>query len=134
MNYQGAFREVEKNEDYLIDILQRIVTVDTTVPPGENYRKLIDIVEPEFNKYGFGTERVLVPEDKVKLMPWDLSGERQNLVVTLNNGKSKVSAYAHMNVVPADDKRTQDRFGGKVVDGKLYGRGTVEMIINSKFY
>jgi len=127
MDYQDAFIEVEKNEDYLIDILQKIIKIDTTVPPGENYGKLIDVVEPEFKKFGFETERVIVPEEKVKLMPWKLSGERQNLVATLSNGKPKASAYAHMDVVPADDKWTQDPFGGDIVDGKLYGRGTVDM-------
>jgi succinyl-diaminopimelate desuccinylase len=34
--------------------------------------------------------------------------------------------YAHMDVVPVDDAWTQDPFGGEVVDGKLYGRGTVD--------
>ncbi|MBU2515689.1 ArgE/DapE family deacylase [bacterium] len=127
MSYQDAFSAVEKNEDYLIDILQKIIAVDTTVPPGENYGKLVDIVEPEFKKFGYTTERVIVPEEKVKQIPWDLKGERVNLVASLKNSKPKVSAYAHMDVVPVDDKWTQDPFGGKVIDGKLYGRGTVDM-------
>ena len=70
MNLEAAFAEVEKNEDYVVDILQKIIAVDTSIPPGENYGKLIDIVEPEFNKFGLETERVVVPEDKVKQMPW----------------------------------------------------------------
>ncbi len=127
MDYKDAFAAVEKSEDYIIDILQKIIAVDTTVPPGENYGKLVDIVEPEFKKFGFKTERVIVPEEKVKQMPWDLTGERVNLVATLKNDKPKVSAYAHMDVVPADDNWTQDPFRGKVIDGKLYGRGTLDM-------
>ena len=39
-------------------------------------------LEPEFNKHGLETERVVVPEDKVKQMPWDLHGERVNLVAS----------------------------------------------------
>lgn len=127
MNVKDVFKEIEKNEDYIVDILQKIIAVDTTVPPGENYGKLVDIVEPEFQKFGFETERVIVPEDLVKLIPGELTGERVNLVANLNNGKPKVSAYAHMDVVPAGDNWTQDPFGGAVVDGKLYGRGTVDM-------
>ena len=127
VSYKEAFLEVEKNEDYIVDILKKIIRVDTSVPPGENYGKLVDIVEPEFKKFSYETERVIVPEDKVKQMPWPLSGERVNLVATMENGKPKVSAYAHMDVVPIDEPWTQDSFGGDVIDGKLYGRGTVDM-------
>ena len=59
MSYQDAFRRVEQAEDYLIDILQRMIAVDTSVPPGENYSELIDLVEPEFQKSGFETTRVI---------------------------------------------------------------------------
>jgi succinyl-diaminopimelate desuccinylase len=127
MNLEAAFAEAEKNEDYVVDILQKIIAVDTSIPPGENYGKLIDIVEPEFKKFGLETERVVVPEEKVKQMPWDLRGERVNLVASLKNSKPKASAYAHMDVVPIDEPWTRDPFGGEVVDGKLYGRGTVDM-------
>ncbi len=127
MKHEEAFRAVEKNEDYIVDILQKIIAVDTGVPPGENYGKLVDIVEPEFRRFGFGTERVVVPEEKIREMPWDLRGERTNLVAKLSNGKPPVTAYAHMDVVPVDEPWTRDPFGGEIADGKLYGRGTVDM-------
>ena len=124
---QSAFAKVEENEDYIIDVMRRVIAVDTTVPPGENYDKLIDQVEPDFKKFGFNTERVVVPEDKVKQIPLPLTGPRPNLVAKMNNGKPPLSAYAHMDVVPIDEPWTQDPFGGEIIDGKLYGRGTVDM-------
>ena len=127
MSYQDAFEKVEQTEDYLVDLLQKIVAIDTSVPPGENYAKLIDAVEPEFKRFGFETERVTLPEEKVAQMPWPLSGPRVNLVADLRTDKPKASAYAHIDVVPIDEPWTQDPFGGEVVDGKLYGRGTVDM-------
>jgi succinyl-diaminopimelate desuccinylase len=127
MNQEAAFAAVERNEDYIVDLLRKIIAVDTSIPPGENYGELIDIVEPEFRKFGLETERVVLPEEKVKKMPWDLRGERVNLVATLQNDKPKASAYAHMDVVPIDEPWTRDPFGGEVVDGRLYGRGTVDM-------
>ncbi len=127
MKYDEAFRAVEKNEDYIVDILRKIIAVDTSVPPGENYGRLIDIVEPQFKNFGFSTKRVVVPEEKVKQMPWELRGDRPNLVATLNNGKPKATAYAHMDVVPVDEPWTKDPFGGEIEEGKLYGRGTVDM-------
>jgi succinyl-diaminopimelate desuccinylase len=127
LSYQDAFKRVEETEDYLVDVLQKIIAVDTSVPPGENYAKLIDVVEPEFQKYGFETERVTVPEEKVAQIPWPLSGPRVNLVADLKTDKPKASAYAHMDVVPIDEPWTRDPFAGEVVDGKLYGRGAVDM-------
>jgi succinyl-diaminopimelate desuccinylase len=127
MNQEEAFAEVEKNEHTIVELLQKIIAVDTTVPPGENYGQLLDIVEPEFQRYGFETRRVVVPADKLKQMPWDLRGERVNLVAALKNDKPKASVYAHMDVVPIDEPWTRDPFGGEVADGKLYGRGAVDM-------
>ena len=124
---QSAFAKVEQNEDYIVDVMRRVIAVDTCVPPGLNYDKLIDQVEPDFKKFGFQTERVVLPEDKVKQIPLELSGPRTNLVAKLNNGKPPLSAYAHMDVVPIDEPWTQDPFAGEIVDGKMYGRGTVDM-------
>ena len=127
MDIQAAFERVERDRDYLIDILQKIIQVDTTVPPGINYGRLIDVVEPEYRRLGFETRRVYVPEEKFNQISDDLSGERPNLVASMKNGKPKVSAYAHMDVVPAEGEWAYDPFGGQVVEGKLYGRGTVDM-------
>ena len=127
MDYSEAFARVEQEEEYIVDVLKRIIAVDTSVPPGENYAKLLDVVEPEFKKFNFETQRVVVPEEKVAQIPYKLSGERCNLVASLKNGKPKASAYAHMDVVPVDEPWTVDPFAGVVKDGKLYGRGTVDM-------
>ena len=127
MKYSEAFARVEKEEDYIVDILRKIIAVDTSVPPGKNYSKLIDIVEPEFQKFNFETQRVVVPEEKVAQIPYELSGERCNLVASMKNGKPKASAYAHMDVVPVDEPWAVVPVAGSVKDGKLYGRGTVDM-------
>lgn len=127
MDHGEAFRAAEKNEGYIVDLLRKLIAVDTSVPPGENYARLIDIVEPEFRKFGFGTKRVAVPEEKVREIPWELTGERTNLVASMDNGRPAVTAYAHMDVVPVDEPWTKDPFGGEVEDGRLYGRGTVDM-------
>jgi hypothetical protein len=63
---EAAFRKVDENEAYIVDVLRRVIAVDTTVPPGENYDQLIDTVEPEFKKFGFHTERVVMPEEKIR--------------------------------------------------------------------
>ena len=126
MDWQEVSKKVEALEPYLVEVLSEIIKVDTSVPPGENYGRLLDVVEPEFKKYGCKTERVLVPENKEAMEAEKLSGVRENLVACLNNDKPKVSVYAHIDVVPADESWTFDPFGAEVVDGRLYGRGTVD--------
>jgi succinyl-diaminopimelate desuccinylase len=127
LDHQEAFKKVEQTEDYLVDVLRKIIAIDTSVPPGKNYSELIDAVEPEFRSFGFETKRVTMPEDKVAQMPWPLSGPRVNLVAELRTDKPRASAYAHIDVVPIDEPWTRDPFGGEVVEGKLYGRGAVDM-------
>ncbi|GAB4331005.1 MAG: M20 family metallopeptidase [Candidatus Abyssubacteria bacterium] len=126
MNWHAISKKVEEEESYLVDILRAIIRVDTSVPPGHNYSTLLDLVEPEFKRFGCATQRVLVPEDREMMEKLGLSGLRENLVAGFDIGKPKVSVYAHMDVVPADESWTRDPFGGEVEDGRLYGRGSVD--------
>jgi succinyl-diaminopimelate desuccinylase len=127
MDFTEAFLRVEQERDYIIDLLRKIICVDTTIPPGENYGELVDILEAELKRFGFETRRVAVPEEKYRLIPEPLSGERINLVGVLKNGRPRSTFYAHMDVVPVDDHWSEDPFVGTVKDGKLYGRGAVDM-------
>lgn len=127
MNMKKTMVKIEGLQDYLVDMLCRIIAVDTSVPPGLNYDKLIDIVEPEFQALGFETKRVVMPAELVEKIPETLEGPRTNMVATRKNGKPKVSLYAHMDVVPAESDWTMDPFEPVVKDGKLYGRGAVDM-------
>ena len=43
------------------DILQQLISIDTTVPPGFNYEKVIDLLQPLFEEYSFETEKVVIP-------------------------------------------------------------------------
>ena len=61
MDMKKAMARIEGLQDYLVDMLSKIIAVDTSVPPGLNYDKLIDIVEPEFQALGFETKRVVMP-------------------------------------------------------------------------
>lgn len=126
MDWNEVSERVDKEETYLVETVKKLIQVDTSVPPGENYGKLIDLMEPEFQKYGCETQRVIVPDDKERMDALKLSGVRENLVASLKSDKPPLSVYAHIDVVPGDDSWTCDPFGGKVEDGKLYGRGTVD--------
>jgi len=127
MDHKEAFECVEANRDYIVDMLRKLVQIDTSVPPGRNYDKLVATLEPEFEKFGFTNERVIIPEEKVKEIPYDLEGERVNLVARKDVGKETVSVYAHMDVVPIEEGWDCDPFAGVVEGDTFYGRGASDM-------
>jgi succinyl-diaminopimelate desuccinylase len=127
MGYQEAFARIEKNQEFLIDTLRRMVRVNTSNPPGLNYDRLADVTEPIFKSFGFKTERVISPFERIADIKLPLQGDRVNLVATKETGRPPVTIYAHMDVVPAEGKWTHDPFGGEVSGGKIWGRGTLDM-------
>lgn len=127
MEFEKIFKAVEENESFITGVLQKMIAVDTTVPPGDNYAKLADVMEPELKNLGFSTERVIVPEDKLAEMPWELKGERVNLVGHMHKGRPRASVYGHIDVVPCEENWTKNPFAGLIENGRLYGRGAVDM-------
>ena len=122
-----AFEAVEEKEERLIEVFRNIVGIDTTVPPGCNYDKLVAYLETELKKWGFSTERVLVPEEEWRKIPYPLEGDRINLVARKGTGKTPVTIYAHMDVVPIEEEWDVDPFAGVVDGDKIYGRGASDM-------
>jgi succinyl-diaminopimelate desuccinylase len=127
MDYAKAFQAVEANRDYIVNTLRRLIQIDTSVPPGLNYDKIADALEPDFAEFGFETERVIIPEEKVKEIPYDLKGPRVNLVARKLVGKEPVSVYGHIDVVPIEEGWKVDPFAGIVEDDTFYGRGSSDM-------
>ncbi len=127
MNYDLFFKAAEERADRLASILSDLIRIDTSVPPGKNYTKMVEYIEPLLEDAGFKCERVVVPEKRWKKIPLDLEGPRVNLVGKLENGKTPLSIYAHMDVVPAGTGWTVPPFEGIIKDGKVYGRGAVDM-------
>lgn len=68
-----------------------------------------------------------VPGVKVERHP--VRPGRDNVVARLPSGTSAAAfvMLAHMDTVPVGDGWTRDPFGGEIVDGRLYGRGSCDM-------
>jgi acetylornithine deacetylase len=53
---------------------------------------------------------------------------RPNVIAQLGPGAGRTLVLnGHIDVVPAGDGWTQDPWGGEIVDGRLYGRGSADM-------
>lgn len=124
---QKAWAAVDEKTDRILERFRNVISVDTTVPPGRNYDTLVDRLEPELQRMGFETQRVVIPDELVASIPLPLAGPRVNLVARRGNGGEPVTIYAHMDVVPIEEGWKHDPFGAELDDGKIYGRGTADM-------
>jgi succinyl-diaminopimelate desuccinylase len=105
--------------DY-IKILKDLISIDTTVPPGNNYSQAISYLEPLFKEVGFRTEVVKIPAEQAE----NREG-RVNLICHRKYaGKPRLVFYAHIDVVPASG---WDAFKPKTENGRIYGRGAADM-------
>lgn len=104
-------------EDHAFDLLQRLLRIDTTNPPG-NEREAAELCATELSDAGL---------DPIVL---ESAPGRANVVARLEgNGKKKpLLLTAHLDVVEADPSKWRHApFSGAVAEGCLWGRGAIDM-------
>src|SRR5439155_24338211 len=100
----------------VVDLLQRLIRVDTTNPPG-NETAAAELLRAYLEANGVACELYAkVPE-------------RANLVARIPGaGGPSLALLSHTDVVIADPAEWErDPFGGEVVDGEVWGRGALDM-------
>ncbi|MFX1389890.1 MAG: M20 family metallopeptidase [Promethearchaeota archaeon] len=130
MDLSQIFEEVDNlDEEKIMEIVRTLISINTTVPPGDSYRKYIDSISPYFKNLGYTLEEVIVPEELLQQIPYPITGPRINLIATKEFNQNKYITFCgHMDVVPATDEGNQKwRFppfeATKIKSGKIYGRG-----------
>jgi acetylornithine deacetylase/succinyl-diaminopimelate desuccinylase-like protein len=99
------------------EVLQRLIRFNTVNPPG-NEREAIEYLDAYVREAGFETEFLGV------------EAERPNLIATLKGpGTGPTMVYlAHVDTVLANPEDWEhDPWSGEIVDGYLWGRGTIDM-------
>ena len=102
--------------DEVVELLQRLIRVDTTNPPG-NETAAAELLREYLEANGVECELYAkVPE-------------RSNLVARLRGrGGPSLALLSHTDVVLADASDWErDPFGGELVDGEVWGRGALDM-------
>jgi acetylornithine deacetylase/succinyl-diaminopimelate desuccinylase family protein len=101
----------------VVDLLRDLVGADSQNPPGDE-RSVAAIARG----YLDGIPGVVVED--VGVAP-----ERPMIVATLEGGGDgrRLLFGGHLDTVPIGDGWTRDPFGGKVDEGRLYGRGASDM-------
>jgi succinyl-diaminopimelate desuccinylase len=105
--------------DY-IKVLSEFVAIDTSVPPGNNYRQAMEYLAPLFKKYGFTTQFIDIPPEYAE----GKTGRVNLICHRRSENRPRLIFYGHADVVPASG---WDAFKARFVDGKVYGRGTADM-------
>ena len=109
-------RFIKKRE--LIDLTRRLIQIPTENPPG-NEKKAVLFLKPLLSKMGFRVNIHLSPKGRYNIVAekrWGKGGRR-----LIFNG--------HLDVVPAGDalRWKYPPFQGKLVKGRIYGRGASDM-------
>ena len=103
-----------------IEVLKNLLTIDTSVPPGLNYDKTVDYLEPLFKELGFDTHKVIIPAEYAE----GREGRVNLICHRREKGKLRLIFYGHIDVVPAEG---WDAFKPREENGKVYGRGAADM-------
>ena len=102
-----------------------LVRIPTVNPPGEAYDDCAHFIGDRLERCAFDVE-YFPAEGLPEHTP---SHPRINVVGT-RHGRAPhpvVHLNGHFDVVPAGEGWTRDPFGGDVVDGRIYGRGSCDM-------
>lgn len=119
---------VAARRDELVALTQALVRIPTVNPPGDAYEACARRLGERLAARGFAVEYV-----RAHGAPGDSDAHpRVNVVARLQapgglDGGDCVHFNGHIDVVEAGAGWTQDPFGGALVGGRVYGRGSCDM-------
>lgn len=108
-------------KEKLLNILKKLIQIPTENPPGKTQEVVTYLINEVFKEEeGFHNEVITHIKNGVEL---------HNLVTKIGSGKKKIILSGHFDVVPVGDqtKWSYPPFSAKIVDGKIYGRGSADM-------
>lgn len=125
-NHQEIFDIIDNDTDFVTSLTQEIVQIPSVNPkfelnPELNKENAVqDVLQSVLEKDGFKTTR-WAPDD----LP-----ERENMVADWQGSEEKsLILCGHVDVVPFGERNAweKDPFSGELSDGKIWGRGAVDM-------
>jgi succinyl-diaminopimelate desuccinylase len=116
---------VDALADEAVAFTSELVRFPTVNPPGEGYDECARFIGRRLAAFGFDVLYVDAhgrPEHSSRHPRINVVGRRGG-----QRARPCVHLNGHVDVVPAGEGWTRDPFGGQVVDGRIYGRGTCDM-------
>jgi len=122
-------REVEAGFEYAVDVLKRLIAIPTVSPQGEHYEEAAELLARELESLGFSVDVIRVREDYQR-SKCRVASENPRFIVygRLEAATPTLHFNGHYDVVPGGPGWTvTEPFKPVIKDGKLYGRGAVDM-------
>jgi len=109
---------IDADRDRLVGFLQDFVRIDSSNPPGDT-RDVAAFVETALAGAGARVTRI-APQETMPNLVASVAGDAPARHLVLNG---------HLDVFPIGDRSrwSRDPLGGEIVDGRVYGRGGVDM-------
>jgi acetylornithine deacetylase/succinyl-diaminopimelate desuccinylase-like protein len=102
-----------------VELLAELVRIPSVNPPGDGEGAVAEVLREPLAKAGFDTDILTSPSGRPSLVA-RLPGSFED--------RPPLVMLSHADVVPVEERSwTRDPFGGEVVDGALWGRGTLDM-------
>ena len=119
---------IDKRRSHIINLTKRLVEIPTVNPPGENYERLVEVLERELRSIGLPIKRIITPKTVLKKHGIKVGSPRINLIADWKTGSKKtLHISGHYDVVPATGKWKSPPFKPVLKNDKLYGRGSEDM-------
>jgi len=121
---ERVLSEVDRAADEIVQYTVDLVRIPTVNPPGEAYDACAHFVGDDLARRSYDVEYIAA-EGRAE---HTARHPRINVVGTRRGGPGPVvHLNSHIDVVPAGDGWTVDPFGGRIKDGKIFGRGVCDM-------
>jgi succinyl-diaminopimelate desuccinylase len=125
---ERIFSYLESHRDEMVRFLQKLVRIDTQVPPGKNYDTLCEVLAEKLHSLGCEVQIHNATEKYLKLQGAEimgLKGPRSNVVARYRGKKGKpvLHASAHIDTAAIQAEGwTVDPLGGEVTKDNRYGQ------------
>jgi succinyl-diaminopimelate desuccinylase len=142
---EQVFEYIEDNREDMIQLLRKMVKIDTQTPPGHDYDVICELLANKYHSLGYETEIHTASEKYLKLSGathMGLEGPRANLVATLKGTGNALTMHisAHTDTAAIQKEGwTVDPLGGEVTKdtpylksihdkggGYIWGRGVAD--------
>lgn len=121
-------KRIHRDKNYAVQLLKKLIEVPTVNPPGEDYEKMVNLLQKECRNLGLKVRTYLTPQPFLDKFGIKKGSKRISLVCDLNvNARHTLHINSHYDVVPATDKWDTDPFKAVVRGNKIYGRGAEDM-------
>lgn len=125
--FDSALALIERDVETAVTHLSRMISIDTSFPPGRGYGAFADLMGELLTPLGFDIERVDVPRDLWFVKNGPACGERINVVARKESGKPVLGLYFHVDTVPVAPGWTRPPLSLTIEDDKLFGLGAADM-------